>query len=266
MSLSLKETKPAAHDGIMTLMGEDFTGDLFLPVSYLLPFDEAMMLEDAVLKRAVVPYSTPCCFIWSMPQCLVVPKGIAAHPEFKGASAAMKQAGWPVHVRQTGGDLTPQLPGVINISYVFSLPFNEKTCISTAYDYLCQPIMDYLLRDFGIISYCSSVDGAFCDGKYNVVIDGLKIAGTAQKWRQYKGANDERFVAVLGHVAILGDVDLPLLIGATNEFYKACNIDRIISTENHTTLADLVGVKNYNHEDIMAGLAQSFEASAQALM
>lgn len=235
------------------------TGPLILSVEQLLPFQEAMELEKACLDKACFPFSDPSLLVWSMPQCLVVPRALSINERFETASAEMAKRGWPVYIRQTGGDLTPQAPGVINISYIVSRPKSEVVSISSAYEELCEPIMSYLNERLKVSSYCSSVEGAFCDGKFNVVIDGLKLAGTAQKWRQFRGPDDEPHVAIVGHAAILADVDMQKLMGASNEFYQLCGIDKRIEMENHITLRGLCGASNFDQLEIMDELAHFYE-------
>lgn len=248
---------------VAALLEKNLAGPQFLSVDSLLPFETVMDWEIACLAQACFPFADPNCLVWSMPQCLVVPKSLSSKPQFGFACHEMESLGWPVKIRQTGGDLTPQSPGVINVSYITSQPWTETTGITSAYEALCQPIVDYLKRDWGVSSYCSAVDGAFCDGKFNVVVDGLKIAGTAQKWRQFKDEAGQAHVAILGHVAILADAHLEALMGASNIFYQLCEIDKTIQLPNHTTLLKLFGEEEFDQLEIMAGLARSFERASK---
>ncbi|EOQ81598.1 hypothetical protein K652_06408 [Pseudomonas aeruginosa VRFPA02] len=104
---------------------------------------------------------------------------------FAPASAAVAERGWPVLLRDTGGEPVPQSPGVLNIalSYALGPGDNEQTRIETAYLRLCQPICDWL-RERGLDAGVGAVAGSFCDGRYNVTLDGRKLAGTAQRWRR----------------------------------------------------------------------------------
>jgi lipoate-protein ligase A len=230
----------------------------------LVPFETASYIENLLLNKASLPIPMPSCFIWSMPQGIVVPKSISSKPSFKKACETMASLNWPVHVRQTGGDLTPQAPGMINISYIFSEVWHEKTSIEAAYKKLCDPITEYLNKTYDINAYTSSVEGAFCDGKFNIVVDGLKIAGTAQKWRRFKNQNKEDCLAVLGHVALLADVPIHQLIAASNSFYKLCDIEKTIKPENHTNLSELIPPQKFNRTDLMKGLLNSFHEHTQS--
>jgi|GEM_PF-118047 len=230
----------------------------------LVSFETASNIESLLLNKATLPTSMPSCFIWSMPQGIVVPKSISSKPSFKNACETMSSLNWPVHIRQTGGDLTPQAPGMINISYIFSEVWHEKTSIEAAYKKLCDPITDYLNNTYDIKAYTSSVDGAFCDGKFNIVVDGLKVAGTAQKWRRFKNQNKEDCLAVLGHVALLADAPINQLIAASNSFYKLCDIEKTIKPENHINLSELIPPTKFNRACLMQGLLNSFHEHTQS--
>ncbi|MBW6246843.1 lipoate--protein ligase family protein, partial [Pseudomonas aeruginosa] len=116
---------------------------------------------------------------------LVMPRRMERLEGFAPASAAVAERGWPVLLRDTGGEPVPQSPGVLNIalSYALGPGDNEQTRIETAYLRLCQPICDWL-RERGLDAGVGAVAGSFCDGRYNVTLDGRKLAGTAQRWRR----------------------------------------------------------------------------------
>ena len=225
-----------------------------------LAFSGAQAREQAMMDQAASLQLKAGGFLWSMPQALVVPKSIRNQERFSKALAAMAARGWPVHVRVTGGDLTPQTSGVVNISYIFTDDWGEALSIEAMYQRLCQPILDYLKDDLSIDAYCSSVEGAFCDGKYNIVVDGLKIAGTAQKWRPFHNAQGQKCVAVLGHVALLVDAPIGSLIAASNEFYLECGIEKRLEAANHANLSSLAGAEGVDASKLMRGLLGHFEA------
>ncbi len=80
---------------------------------------------------------------------LVMPRRMERLEGFAPASAAVAERGWPVLLRDTGGEPVPQSPGVLNIalSYALGPGDNEQTRIETAYLRLCQPICDWLLQE-----------------------------------------------------------------------------------------------------------------------
>lgn len=234
----------------------------FSVIDAVLSFDQAAAAELALLDGDAGAMARLGGMIWTMPQGLVVPKSFQNYARFQPAAEEMAGLGWPVHLRQTGGDLTPQGPGVINISYVFSQPTESGLSIAGAYERLCRPILRYLNEAHGINAYCSEVSGAFCDGKFNVVVDGIKIAGTAQKWRPYRSGEGRAMIAVLAHAALMGDVAVPEMIAACNRFYQLCDVDRLITEDRQTALAALLPAGAYDKAAVMAGLCAALEEDA----
>jgi hypothetical protein len=202
--------------------------------------EEGLKQELALLERVVQGQQNSGVFLWRCEPCLVVPRSLCRKPGFDQASVAMQAQGWPVVVRDTGGDLTPQAPGLINIAIAFR---QRRTpgAIRDSYLRLCQPLIESL-AGLGIEAYCASVQGAFCNGDYNLVVEGRKLAGTAQRWRKvasHTGAAADEF-AVLAHAVILCDENLAALWTAGNNFYQACDMPDRIDPALHVSLAELL--------------------------
>jgi lipoate-protein ligase A len=77
------------------------------------------------------------------------------------------------------------------------------------------------------------VDGAFCDGRFNVNLDGRKMVGTAQRWRQSKGG--QRPVGLV-HGALLLDNERESMVAAVNRFNQACGLEQRVRAESHIAL------------------------------
>jgi len=77
------------------------------------------------------------------------------------------------------------------------------------------------------------VEGAFCDGRFNVNLDGRKMVGTAQRWRQSKGG--QRPVGLV-HGALLLDNERDSMVGAVNAFNQACGLEQRCRAESHIAL------------------------------
>lgn len=181
--------------------------------------------------------------LWRCQPSLVVPRSLASRPRFPKACNDMAARGWPVVVRQTGGDLTPQSPGLLNVAMVFRQQ-RQTGSIRDSYLQLCAPLIQ-ALGTLGVDAYCDSVQGAFCDGDYNLVVHGRKLSGTAQRWRRMRtpghpasGTSGEH--AVLAQAVILVDERLNRLWHIGNEFYRACDIDYRIEPQRHIALSELL--------------------------
>ncbi|MGP6218890.1 lipoyl protein ligase domain-containing protein, partial [Pseudomonas paraeruginosa] len=151
------------------------------------------------------------------------------------ASAAVAGRGWPVLLRDTGGEPVPQSPGVLNIalSYALGAGDNEQTRIETAYQRLCQPICDWL-RERGLDAGVGAVPGSFCDGRYNVTLDGRKLAGTAQRWRR----NGAGRPVVLAHAALLVGAEREEMVEVVNTFTRLCASAPDCRADSHLGLSE----------------------------
>ena len=76
-----------------------------------IPFETAQAQERVLFKNGALPISKPGCFIWSMPQGLVVPKSARTNPDFDAAQKAMADLGWPVDIRPNWRRPDPSGPG-----------------------------------------------------------------------------------------------------------------------------------------------------------
>ncbi len=218
-------------------------------------FEEAQQRERELLAgvSGLSPGNAQV-LVWRTEKSIIVPRGMPSRDGFTEAVAAMTARGFPVYERDTGGDLTPQSPGMINLSMVFRLD-GASPNIKDAYLRLVQPVIEFLRHRYDLAADVCAVPGAFCDGAYNIAYQGKKLAGTAQRWRLIGGEGPSRQAAVLGHVALMADVDLKPAIDALNEFYTVAGIDRHIELQQHITLAQLVGRENAGPARIAAELA-----------
>ena len=165
---------------------------------------------------------------------LVMPRRLNRLPGFDHACEVSAAAGWPVLLRETGGEPVPQSAATINIALVYALPRSEGDLnrIETGYHRLCDPICQ-LLEELGGTSSLGEIDGAFCDGRFNVNLDGRKMVGTAQRWRQSQGG--QRPVGLV-HGAMLMDNERDSMVAAVNRFNEACGLEQRVRAESHIGL------------------------------
>lgn len=206
-----------------------------------LPIERALADEAAMLADAAADHSAAKVVIWETEPCLVAPGAMRRHSRFDHARAVLEAAGWPVHLRTTGGDVTPQGPGIVNVSLVWCVAADGTPAIAATYDALCAPILDTLAH-FGLSGSRGFLPGAFCDGAHNINISGKKFAGTAQRWKRSRV--DERDFAVLAHALLLIEPPAPDAIAALNAFYDACGMSKRVRSSAHTGLLDVVAPAN----------------------
>ena len=206
-----------------------------------IPFADALALERSLLAQVRDAGAGQAhALVWRTPRAIIVPRGLPSRGYFDKACAAVEALGYPVHERDTGGDLTPQDPGVVNLSLCFTLT-GEEASIAHAYGRLTAPVLAFLRESYGIEGHVASIPGAFCDGAFNIAVNALKLGGTAQRWKLLGGEGAARRVAVLSHVALMASNELDGAIEALNAFYAASGTERRIARARHVTLAELIG-------------------------
>lgn len=174
--------------------------------------------------------------------CLVVPRKMSNLPGFAKASLGALKRGYPVWVRETGGGAVIQASGTLNVSIAFNMPMKMDDRIGQAYKFLCEPIMQILRQRSADPTY-GAVEGAMCDGAYNIVVNYRKLAGTAQRWRRAK-ANSETY-AVLAHLVLSVDANHSSACRVVNEFHASVGVATRVKAESHinwTEFASPVGL------------------------
>jgi lipoate-protein ligase A len=173
---------------------------------------------------------------------LVMPRRLNRLPGFEHACDVSAAAGWPVLLRETGGEPVPQSASTINIALVYAPPRSEGDLnrIESGYRRLCDPICQ-LLDELGGASSLGEIEGAFCDGRFNVNLDGRKMVGTAQRWRQSQGG--QRPVGLV-HGAMLIDNERESMVAAVNRFNESCGLDQRVRADSHIALHEKFAAPN----------------------
>lgn len=165
---------------------------------------------------------------------LVMPRRMSRLDHFDAACAELAACGWPVLLRETGGEPVPQSPATVNVALVYVAPRSEgnQNRLEVAYRRLCDPLCA-VLDALGGQASLGEIEGAFCDGRFNVNLDGRKWVGTAQRWRQ--GLSGTRPV-VLVHGAMLMDDERVSMVGAVNRFNQRCGVAQRCRADSHIAL------------------------------
>lgn len=161
---------------------------------------------------------------------LTLPERFSRNDRFSEASDRMKRLGWPVSTRRTGGGITPQGPGVINVAVAFQVPPKDAKSVPETYAAICDPLI-HASATMGVSAVPGSVQGSFCDGEFNLEVGGRKLVGTAQRWR---GAH------VLCHALVLIDLDLPKAVQAAQTLSDGLDLGDRYDASVHVCLRDLV--------------------------
>ncbi|MDH0747460.1 lipoate--protein ligase family protein [Pseudomonas sp. GD03842] len=184
---------------------------------------------------------------------LVMPRRLSRLPGFTEASETLADIGWPVLLRESGGEPVPQSPATVNVALVYVQPKTEpdRDRIENAYMRLCQPMLD-VLNELGGVASLGEVDGAFCDGRFNVNLNGRKMVGTAQRWRQSQGGKRP---VVLAHGAMLLDNERVDMVNAVNRFNEMCDLEQRCRADSHVALREM-----YAGNDFLDRLTERYAA------
>ena len=173
--------------------------------------------DEALLDQVVV--EGPVAAIWETQPSLVVPRSYRRYEAFEAACHRFAERGWPVTVRQTGGGIVPQGPGILNLSLAYGVAGPPMQHSEAGYLLICR-ILEDALSTVGIKAFPAAVEGSFCDGRYNLAVQRgdeiVKIAGTAQSWRRQPGSKDVHLGLV--HALVLVDADTKAVTDLANSF------------------------------------------------
>jgi lipoate-protein ligase A len=200
-----------------------------------LTIEAGLQAEQDLLASVCAGDSDFALLFWQpSDRALVMPRRLSRLPLFESACEVSAAAGWPVLLRETGGEPVPQSAATVNIALVYAAPRSEgdQNRIETAYRRLCDPICQ-LLDELGGVASLGEIEGAFCDGRFNVNLDRRKMVGTAQRWRQSKGGT--RPVGLV-HGALLLDNERDSMVAAVNRFNEACGLEQRVRAESHIAL------------------------------
>lgn len=200
---------------------------------------EGLTAELALLDRVAKGGGERLAMVWQAAHAgLVAPLPFerADPARFTAAAGQSAARGWPATTRRTGGGITPQGPGVLNLAMALPAGADGSSSIAECYNLICAPLVAAFAA-FGVPAATGAVQGSFCDGDYNLEVGGRKIVGTAQRWRG--GSVLSQSGSVLLHALILTDVDLAGAVTAVQAFSDDLGRPERFEVGVHTRLADL---------------------------
>jgi lipoate-protein ligase A len=222
--------------------------------------------DESLIELAAVHGPHAC--IWEAGQGLVVPRTYQRFAGFAKACANFAARGWPITVRQSGGGIVPQGPGIVNLSLAYPLEGKPLDHSDEAYLLICR-LIGQALEEHGVTAQPQAVEGSFCDGRYNMAVvsdkQARKIAGTAQLWRRHRSAALQEYrQVVLVHALILASADVDMVTMQANSFELALGNDRHYTPDSTVTLARLYGTGRNPHE-LTESLKQSLARKIAAV-
>ena len=178
-------------------------------------------------------------------------------PSLASAVRWLNEQGYPVFMRIGGGSAV--LLDEQCLSFAISQPCHDFTVWEANFRSMSQGVIDGL-QGLGIDCGFGRAAGSYCEGPYDLVAEGRKIAGIAQAIRG-------GFALVSGMLLIQQDpVTTTRLL---QEFYIRAGSDLILDPAAVTALTRLPGMRDLTVEKVEEGLyrgfAQHFTLHYQAL-
>ncbi|MGY4027201.1 lipoyl protein ligase domain-containing protein [Aeromonas rivuli] len=220
-----------------------------LPTSHT---PDQILAEEQRWLRDCARDGQPRAHLWQAPQCLIVTRKDTRLPRYQAACEQLAREGWPVHVRDSGGTAVPHGPGILNLSLL--LP---RTAADLAHYYrlLGAPLLA-LLGEHGLEGSYDFVPGSFCDGQYNLVIEGRKVTGTAQRWL---APGQDHGGAVLAQAMLLVAGDVNEGTRMASRFYELAGGELRFLPDTSTTLAHCIGWRG-SEEQLVAQVRRRLQA------
>lgn len=208
--------------------------------------------ETQLLKQVQTGELAQCLMLWQADEpTLVLPAG-NKWPESAELEQTLAESGWQVLSRKTGGAPVPQCPGVINLSHMYTWPDEQPYSITQAYENLCAVLSDFF-AGFKLACQAHATEHSYCDGDFNLNINGRKIVGTAQRVVLKKGGGK----VVLAQAFILVDVMLEELIKPVNLCYQQCDKEERVKAQVHTSLSEHLS-EELSIDSLYKRLSQAF--------
>ena len=203
-------------------------------------------LESSIAEHVGARKVPSTLRLWQPGRCLAVGRFDVRLPHFEAAVEQIKRQNIIVIQRMSGGKAVWQDDGYLNFSVV--APRASLGIPETYREY-----SEGLIRGFralGVESRFEHIEGAFCDGPYDLATSGQKLVGTAQ-------IQKKDFVVV--HGTILVDCDIHEMVKQVSEFYKLAGGESALRAETMISLVNAAGRK-LSHNEIIEAICEGYQS------
>jgi len=214
--------------------------------------ENAFEKETQIIEKIKRDELKQCLILWQTKEAtLVLPAG-KKWSQTDALNKALLSEQWLLHSRKTGGAPVPQCQGIINLSHLYIWPDHSRYSITEAYENLCG-VLQAFFKVYNLTPKAHSTEFSYCNGDYNLNINGKKIVGTAQRIILKKDGSK----IVLAQAFILIDTLLENIIKPVNLCYQLSDKTERVKAEVHTTLFDHI-TERPTIDEIYKQLTQAF--------
>ncbi|KJY80380.1 lipoate--protein ligase family protein [Vibrio nigripulchritudo] len=208
--------------------------------------------ESELLKQVQSGVLSQVLMLWqSKSATLVLPSG----KKWKTSAElenGLGDLGWRLISRKTGGAPVPQIPGIINLSHIYHWNEDSPYDIQISYQKLCL-VLTKFFESLGVKTEIHATPGSYCDGDYNLNVNGRKIVGTAQRVLLKKDGGR----VVLSQACILIDAVMDEIVQPVNLCNQLCGHSDKIEAGVHTSLFEHLE-SNSNTDTLFQRLTEAF--------
>lgn len=220
-----------------------------------LPFTamSSFALDDALATSVSNLFSPRVIRLWVHPDTVVLGIPDSRIPYFNEAVNYVKQEGYHLLIRNSGGLAVVIDEGVLNMSLI--IPEATKLTIHECYDAMFK-FIQYALSDLTNKIAAFEVVGSYCPGDYDLSINGVKFAGISQR-RILDGVAVQVYLDVCGDSKKRADLIRKFYdIGIKNKETKFKY--PVVEQEKMGSLSTLVG-QDLTIDDIKERILQALE-------
>lgn len=140
--------------------------------------EQSFAMDDTLCESVGRGESVPTARTWVHQNTIVLGIQDAKLPFIQGGIDYLKQQGYRVMVRNSGGLAVVLDRGIFNLTLVF--PERKKVDIDRGYEAMAA-FVSRMLKPFEVPVQTGEVVGSYCPGRYDLSIDGKKFAGISQR-------------------------------------------------------------------------------------
>ncbi|GLQ75041.1 lipoate--protein ligase family protein [Vibrio penaeicida] len=187
--------------------------------------------ESVLLKQVQSGELSQVLMLWQAKTAtLVLPSG-KKWKVTEELTSGLDNLGWLLMSRKTGGAPVPQVPGIINLSHIYHWEEGVPYDIQKSYQDLCF-VLTQFFKALGVRTDIHATPHSYCDGDYNLNINGKKVVGTAQRVLLKKDGGR----VVLSQACILVDAIMESIVAPVNLCNTLCGHSNHIEASVHTSL------------------------------